>query len=114
MTGVWASSSVSICPATDRWVDRSIAAMYWAASLSYCAFAKWAAFQEPVPDLAVIVSSGAVRNTLGTERCPESTRDIGATSQSEFADVALPQYPEELSTFTLIFTPMAPAARSAL
>ena len=44
--------------------------MYCATSLSYWALLKWAAFHGPVPVLALIVSSGAVRNTFGTLRCP--------------------------------------------
>ena len=55
MIGVWASSSVSICPARLRCVDRSTAATYCATSLSYWELLKWAAFHAPVPVLALIV-----------------------------------------------------------
>ena len=52
MTGVWASSSVSICPAMLRWVDRSEDAMYCATRVLYWELLKWAAFQVPVPVVA--------------------------------------------------------------
>ena len=44
--------------------------MYCADSLSYWALLKCAAFHEPVPFLALIVCSGAPRNTFGTPRWP--------------------------------------------
>ncbi len=70
MIGVSLSSRVSIWPAMVRWVPRSDVAMYWLDSLSYWELLKCAAFQEPVPFLALVVCSGAVRNTFGTLRCP--------------------------------------------
>jgi hypothetical protein len=70
MSGVWSSSSVSICPATLLWVVRSTAATYCANSLSYWALLKWAAFHAPVPVFALIVWSGAPRNTFGMPRPP--------------------------------------------
>ena len=55
MIGVWASSSVSICPAMLRWVDRSEDAMYCATRVSYWELLKWAAFHVPVPVVALNV-----------------------------------------------------------
>ena len=50
--------------------------MYCFTRPSYCELAKCAAFHDPVPAFALIVSSGAVRNTFGNSDWLDATMSL--------------------------------------